>query len=75
MRLMPMTGLKPNLPLFSDAAKSFGYFTLSWDPDSYIRHAPLMREYQGKYYPTLALETARLYRKQDLPFIVHAVEQ
>lgn len=43
------------------AAKSVGTVNLFPDQDGYIRHMPLFTVYQGKMYPSLAFELARLY--------------
>ncbi|MBD3306284.1 CHASE2 domain-containing protein [candidate division KSB3 bacterium] len=68
-------GVEPNLPIFSDAAKSFGHFNVISDRDGYIRFMPLLIEYQGDYYPSLALEVARWYLNPALPPIIHALGQ
>ena len=49
-------GVETNLPIFSDAAKSFGHFTFIPSSDGYVRQAPLLVEYREAYYPSLDLE-------------------
>ena len=73
LRVPHVDGIKPNLPIFSEAAKSFGYFTVPHDIDGSIRHAALLMEYMGDYYPSLDLEIARAYLNPALPPIIHAV--
>jgi len=53
-------GVEADLPMLSEAAKSFGHFNVSPASDGYIRKAPLIVEYQGEYYPSLNLELTRL---------------
>jgi len=67
LRLRHSFGVEPNLPIFSEAAKSFGHFTFVPDRDGYIRQASLLVEYRGDYYPSLALEVARAYLNPRLP--------
>lgn len=44
-----------NLKELSRAVTHSGFFNALPDPDGIIRHTPLVIEYQGKYYPSLAL--------------------
>ena len=46
-----------NLPLFSRAAGASGFFNISPDADGILRRVPLMIEYEGRLYPSLALAT------------------
>ncbi len=55
LRLPPSFGVEPNLPAFSDAAKSFGHFDTFSDRDGYIRFTPLLMEFEGEYYPLLTI--------------------
>lgn len=73
LRLRHSSGVEPNLPAFSQSAKSFGHFNVVSDRDGYIRFSPLLIEYGDKYYPSLALEVARAYLDPPLPPIVHAL--
>jgi adenylate cyclase len=73
LRLRSYAGVEPNLPLFSDAARSFGHFNVVPDRDEKIRFSPLLVEYAGAYYPSLPLEAARAYLNPPLPPIVHAL--
>lgn len=47
LQLRHSFGVEPNLPLFSEVAKSFGHLTVVPDRDGYIRKAPLLVEYMG----------------------------
>jgi adenylate cyclase len=46
-----------NLPIFSRAAGASGFFNISPDADGILRRIPLVIEYGGKIYPSLALAT------------------
>ncbi|GAK49478.1 adenylate cyclase [Candidatus Moduliflexus flocculans] len=70
LRLPHASGVEINLPLFSEAALSFGHFNVSPDRDGVIRFTPLLEEYAGKYYPSLGLEVARVYLNSPLPPII-----
>lgn len=59
LRLMHSYGVEPNLPIFSEAARSFGHFNALPSSDGYIRYFPMIVEYMGEYYPSLNLEMAR----------------
>ncbi len=72
LRARKAYGVEPNLPIFSDAANSLGFFTIIPDSDGYIRKAVLLAEYKGNYYPSLALELSRNYLAPPMPPIIHA---
>jgi adenylate cyclase len=46
-----------NLNIFSQAAAGSGFFNVLPDPDGILRRVPLVIEYRGKLYPSLALQT------------------
>ena len=46
-----------NLPILSRAAGMSGFFNISPDPDGILRRVPLLIEYEGRLYPSLALAT------------------
>jgi len=73
LRIRHSFGVEPNLPMFSETARSFGLFTLGKDPDGYIRRSPLLIEYMGEYYPSLNLEVARAYLNPPMSPIIHAL--
>jgi adenylate cyclase len=64
-------GVEPNLPAFSEAAKSFGHFDVHKDRDGSIRFTPLLYEYDGNYYPSFALEVARAYLNPSSAPMIH----
>jgi len=66
-------GVEPNLPIFSDTAKSFGHFNAFPHRDGYIRRSMLAIEYQGDYYPSLAMEVVRAYLNPSPLPIIHAL--
>lgn len=64
--LMSLVNFIPNLPRFEIMAKHSGTFNAYPDPDGYIRRTALFLMADGKPYPTLALEMARVGKKEDL---------
>ncbi len=50
-------GVSCNLKIFSQAAAGSGFFNISPETDGILRRVPLIMEYKGKLYPSLALET------------------
>ena len=50
-----------NLPLFAESVKAAGCFTAIPDFDGVLRRAPMLIEYHGAYYDSLALAVADLY--------------
>ncbi len=50
--------LSPNLPIFSDYAKNFGYFNVVPDPDGTVRRVPVVARFEGSYYPSLDVAAA-----------------
>ena len=44
-----------NLPQFARAAGASGFFNVAPDPDGTLRSVPLLIEYRGEVYPSLAL--------------------
>jgi len=56
-RFMQARGVACNLPILSRAAGASGFFNIAPDPDGILRRAPLLIEYEGKLYPSLALAT------------------
>lgn len=60
-----MNGYTASLPKLQRAAQHAGFFSLDADPDGIIRRVPLVVKYKDKIYPSLALETARVYQLID----------
>jgi adenylate cyclase len=56
------SGFGANLPALSAAAPQAGFINAISDDDGVIRSAPLVAEYQGQYYESLALGLFRRYR-------------
>lgn len=59
------TGYGGNLSALIEAAPQAGFFNAISDRDGLIRSAPLMTEYQGQYYESLALGLYRRYLAQQ----------
>lgn len=55
-----------NIPLFHNAALHSGSFYISPDQDGYVRRYPLFYFRADKIYPSLALATAMLIRKEEI---------
>lgn len=51
----------PPIPIFSDAALSLGHVNVTADEDGTVRREPLLIHYQGRSYPSLALQAALRY--------------
>jgi len=50
-------GVSCNLKMLSHAAGASGFFNISLDADGILRRVPLVIEYKGRFYPSLALAT------------------
>ncbi len=66
--------VEANIPVLSNATREFGYFTIQQDSDGTIRNYPLIHEFRGNYYPSLALKAVAMQRAAaegfDVPVIV-----
>ncbi|MEI6206513.1 MAG: serine/threonine-protein kinase [Desulfuromonadales bacterium] len=51
----------PPIPVFSDAALLLGHVNVVADEDGTVRREPLLIHYQGRSYPSLALQAALRY--------------
>jgi adenylate cyclase len=49
-----------NIEVLQEKALGSGFINATVDPDGYIRRAALVIKHQGQFYPSLALEAARL---------------
>jgi adenylate cyclase len=58
-------GQLANVDLLQQAAYGQGFINSSPDPDGFIRRAALVIEHNGQFYPSLALEAARLFNLSD----------
>jgi adenylate cyclase len=56
------TGVVCNLPILGSAAAASGFLNAAPDADGILRRAPLLAEYGGRVYPSLALATFMLTR-------------
>lgn len=54
-----------NIEVLQQAAQFGGFFTLQPDPDGIIRRAPIVVRHDGRLYPSLGLEVARLFLMTD----------
>jgi len=61
-RVTRMLALTNNLPAFSKAAGSAGFFNFFPDPDGLVRRVPLVAQLGGYYYPSIDLQTLRMAR-------------
>lgn len=59
-------GLSPNLPLFANPAKNFGYFNVIPDPDGTVRREPVIIPFRGSFYPSLDVAAALAYANLPL---------
>ena len=60
-----MLGYTANLNDFTNNATGSGFFSVAPDRDGSIRRAPIIARYNDQIYPSLALETARIYLLED----------
>ncbi len=54
-----------DIPVLADAVRYSGFTTTAPDNDGVIRRSPLLIEYNGELYPSLALETVKAYWLTD----------
>jgi len=79
----PIYGFQVNLPIFSERTSGAGFFTAVSDPDGIYRHSLLVAGYPppknfnsgDDYYlfPSLSLETLRLYLNQEPVVVVNKI--
>jgi adenylate cyclase len=55
--LATASGVVCPLPSLAEAAPASGFFTTDTDPDGVIRQVPLLINFNGRVYPSLALAT------------------
>lgn len=68
-------GYGANLPVLTSAAGSAGFFNAISDADGVIRSAPVLAEFGGDYYPSLALAMLRRLLEQPEVRPVYALPQ
>jgi len=62
-------GIIGNIPVLQKEAKGTGFINVFADEDGTIRRVPLLIRYQNGLYPSLALETARLYLLSNVQLV------
>lgn len=60
IRTTSWMGYGSNLEVFAKAAPAAGFFNSITDPDGVVRSLPLLAEYKGQYYESLALGMFRM---------------
>jgi adenylate cyclase len=61
-----LASLSPNLPIFANYAKNFGYFNVFPDSDGVVRRIPATIKFQGNFYPSLDVAAYLAYTDQPL---------
>ncbi len=54
-------GVKPNIKAITDSAPATGYFNMVPDADGTLRKVTNVIQFNGKYFPSLSLQTLGLY--------------
>lgn len=67
--IMEGKGYISNIPTLQKAAKLGGFINIFPDADGIIRHAPVIMEYKGTVYPSLALQAVLSFLNQDIELI------
>ena len=62
-----------NLPSIAQAGEGAGFFNQIPEPDGIVRNAPLVLEYRGDFYPSLALKSLSRFL-ENAAIVVHADE-
>jgi adenylate cyclase len=65
MTRISFNNYESNIKVLQTQTPGSGFINASYDDDGIIRRAALVAEYNGKFYPSLALETARLMTLTD----------
>jgi serine/threonine-protein kinase len=60
------TQVVPPIEIFGSGAKAIGHINWFPDPDGTIRQQPLFMQYDGKIYPSFALQVARTFLNLEL---------
>jgi CHASE2 domain-containing sensor protein len=61
-RLFQPSGVICSLPVFNRAAGASGFLNVSHDPDGIVRRVPVVMQYQGDLYPSIALAAVQQIR-------------
>lgn len=62
---VPYSGHVNNIPILQQNSPGTGFINSNPEKDGFIRTTSLIAQYDGKFYPSLALEAARLYALAD----------
>lgn len=62
---LDMKGFTSNLVEFTNNAVGSGFINITSGSDGVVRHAPIIATFNNNIYPSLALETARLYLMEE----------
>ncbi len=76
--IMEGKGYISNIPILQKAAKQGGFINIFADTDGIIRHAPIIMEYNGNVYPSLALQAVITFLGQDVSLVTptyHSVKK
>jgi len=73
-RLLEQVGMEGNIPALAEATRYSGSFNVVPDPDGAVRWMPLVFRYQGRMFPSLALQMLAA-AFPDLPYIVKLNEK
>lgn len=65
LTVLKMSGYTANLDEFNTHSAGSGFFSIVPDQDGSVRRAPLIILHDKQLYPSLALETARIYLLED----------
>jgi adenylate cyclase len=66
--------MKSNIERVGAKANGLGFMNVVPDPDGTVRWVPLVMEFQGKYYPSLALQILREHLKERQPPILRMAD-
>ena len=69
---VPYIGYVNNIPILQENSPGTGFINSNPEKDGFIRTTSLIAQYKGKFYPSLALEAARLYALADEVQVVTA---
>ncbi len=62
---LPYSGHVNNVPILQENSPGTGYINSTPETDGFLRRTSLIAQHEGQFYPSLALETARLFALAD----------
>lgn len=68
-------GFISNIPVLQQAAKGSGFINVFPDTDGIVRRTPLIMEYQGGIYPSLALQSIMTFLGENIGLITPAYDK